>query len=395
MPTGHPPELTCAVVTDPARLEALRPDWRALLGRSACDGPMLGPTWLTAWWRVFGPLQGRRLRLALFHDGGRLVGLAPLLTRAHWYQPGIPFRRLEPLGAGERGEDTICSDYLSVVAERGAERRVAARLAAALAAGALGGWDELVLPAMDGLGEMPGLLAEAFRGAGLGAAVTVTGSAPFAVLPATWGAYLEGLGKKGRYAVLRGLRDFERWAGGPGRLERATSPAELARGTDVLIDLHQRRWRAAGQPGRFAVPRFRQFHEAVLPQLLADGALELAWLCARGEPVAAQYNLVWGDKVYFYQCGRRADLPGHVRPGAVLLAHLIRAAIEAGRREFDFLAGEALYKSRLASATRPVVQVRAARPSWREQARRLAEYGRGWARQVRRAARGSGPASPP
>jgi CelD/BcsL family acetyltransferase involved in cellulose biosynthesis len=391
MGNGHPLELTCAVVTDPARLEALRPDWLALLGRSAADGPMLGPTWLTTWWRVFGPLQGRRLCLALFHDGGRLVGLAPLLGRTHWYKPGIPFRRLEPLGSGEREEDSICSDYLNVIAERGAERPVAAALAAALAAGALRRWDELVIPLMDGLGEMPGMLVEACRAAGLSAERTVTGAAPYATLPSTWEDYLKGLGKKGRYAVLHGLRDFEEWAGGPARVERVTSAANLARGTSVLIDLHQRRWRSAGQPGRFAVPRFRQFHEAVWPRLLADGALELAWLVGRGEPVAAQYNLVWGGKVYFYQCGRRVDVPGHVRPGTVLLAQLIRGAIEAGRREFDFLNGEAQYKRRLAAATRPVVQVRVTRPSWRERARLLVQSGKRWVRRVRQAARASTP----
>jgi len=387
MGNGQAPELTCAVVTDPARLATLRPDWLALLRRSAADGPMLGPTWLTTWWRVFGPLQGRRLRLTLFHDGGRLVGLAPLLGRAHWYKPGLPFRRLEPLGSGEREEDSICSDYLNVIAERGAERRVAAALAAALAAGALGPWDELVLPLMDGLDEMPGLLVEACRSAGLSAERTVTGAAPYAPLPSTWEGYLKGLGKKGRYAVLRCLRDFETWAGGPTRVERVRSAADLERGTAVLIDLHQRRWQSAGQPGRFAVPRFRQFHEAVLPRLLAEGALELAWLVARGEPVAAQYNLVWGDKVYFYQCGRRVDVPDQVRPGTVLLALLIRGAIEAGRREFDFLDGEALYKRRLAAATRPVVRVRVARPSWREQIRLLVQSGKRWARRVRPPAR--------
>jgi CelD/BcsL family acetyltransferase involved in cellulose biosynthesis len=139
--------------------------------------------------------------------------------------------------------------------------------------------------------------------------------------------------------------------------------------------------------GRFAVPRFRQFHEAVLPRLLEEGALELAWLVARGEPVAAQYNLVWADKVYFYQCGRRPDLPAGVRPGTVLLSELIRGAIEAGRREFDFLNGDAPYKRQFAAAARPVVGVRAARPGWRERALAALNRGKRWLRRVRRAAR--------
>jgi hypothetical protein len=48
----------------------------------------------------------------------------------------------------------------------------------------------------------------------------------------------------------------------------------------------------------------------------------------------------------------------------------IRRAIEAGRREFDLLADEAFYKLQLTPRSRPLVQVRAARPSLVEWTRR-------------------------
>jgi hypothetical protein len=50
-------------------------------------------------------------------------------------------------------------------------------------------------------------------------------------------------------------------------------------------------------------------------------------------------------------------------------AYLIKAAIEDGMREYDFLAGASQYKMSLALATRPLVQLRAVRPSLRETAR--------------------------
>ena len=70
-----------SVVTDPASLEGLRPAWLDLLSRSDANGIMLTPMWLVPWWHVWGPLQRRELRLVLFHNGERLVGLAPLLRR--------------------------------------------------------------------------------------------------------------------------------------------------------------------------------------------------------------------------------------------------------------------------------------------------------------------------
>jgi CelD/BcsL family acetyltransferase involved in cellulose biosynthesis len=139
--------------------------------------------------------------------------------------------------------------------------------------------------------------------------------------------------------------------------------------------LHGERWAAAGKTGALSAARFAAFHNAVLPELLRAGALKLLWLTVRGQPVAAVHNIVWDRKVLFYQSGRQPDVPRGVRPGIVLHAHAIRAAIAAGHREYDFLGGESQYKSQLASASRPLVQVRAVRPSLIEQARRLIDAG--------------------
>jgi CelD/BcsL family acetyltransferase involved in cellulose biosynthesis len=279
------------------------------------------------------------------------------------------------LGSGERESQAICSDYLNVLAERGAEPAVAEAFARATAEGAAGPWDELVLPTMDGQGAMPTLLANAFRRLGFDAHLTVTGEAPYIELPSTWDDYLKGLTKKHRYAVVRSLRDFGTWAGSDSRLERVASLADLQRGKSVLVALHRQRWEGSGQAGTFRSPRFLAFHEIAMPALLQEGALELLWLTVRGQPVAAMYDVVWNDKVYFYQSGRRTDLPSHVRPGGVLLAYAIRAAIEAGRREFDFLNGASLYKTQLATGRRPLVQLRVARRCLAERLRSTAEAG--------------------
>src|SRR5207249_1587193 len=99
--------------------------------------------------------------------------------------------------------------------------------------------------------------------------------------------------------------DFQKWSGGTAVFHRASTPAELEEGKRILVALHHERWAAEGLPGVFRKPQHCAFHDAVMPQLLADGTLELVWLTVRGEPVAAQYNLVGNGKVYYYQCGRK------------------------------------------------------------------------------------------
>lgn len=362
--------LSWSIVSSLRPLEELAGAWRELLARSGSDEPMLSPDWLLPWWREFGGLGGRELRVGVAHRGDTLVGLVPLLARWHWYALGIPFRRLELLGTGEAEQDEVCSEYLNVIAERGAEEELIAALAEALARGVFGSWDELVLGGMDGTSALPGQLAAELQRRGAPSSVEEVDAARFIPLPATWEAYLHGLPATSRYLVNRSLRDFEAWAGDGVERRAVTSRAELAEGRRVLLALHGSRW---GDEGAFASARFDAFHEAVMPALLDRGALDLSWICARGEPVAALYNLRWRGKVYSYQCGRRVDLPREIRPGIVMHAHAIRGAIAAGMREYDFLGGASQYKRKLAPATRPLVRLRAVRRGLRETARQVAE----------------------
>src|SRR5262245_39684910 len=157
------PPLRCTVLSDAAALAGQSAAWLDLLERSAANEPMLTPTWLLPWWRVYGAGGGRELRVGLFFDGDRLVGLAPLHARRYRHRFGIPFRRLEPLGSDVDEGDGVGSDYLGVVAARGAEARVAQALTTAIAAGGFGPWDEVVLPVLDGEGAWQALLTDAFR----------------------------------------------------------------------------------------------------------------------------------------------------------------------------------------------------------------------------------------
>lgn len=373
------------LVTEADAIEALAPAWRDLLARSGCDEPFLSPDWLLPWWRTFGPLDGRRGAVLCFEDAGRLVGLSAVSVRRHVYRPGVPFRRVELWGSGEREEDEVCSDYLNVVAEAGRESAIASAFVRALADWP-GRWDELVVPRMNGDHPMPRLLAEALTAAGAPAELRQSDEAPYVALPATWDAYLTQLSGEDRYLVRRTLRDFEKWAGGAAVVREAATTADLEEGKQALHALHHERWRGGGT---FRSAHFLRFHDQVMPPLLARGALRLLWLVVRGEPVAAAYNLRWAGREAFYQGGRKVDVPKGVRPGLALLLMAVRQAIEAGCREFDLLAGAARYKRQIAPSLRPLVELRAVRPGWREQARRLVEWGKAVVRSWRGAPPGA------
>ncbi|MEM9490767.1 MAG: GNAT family N-acetyltransferase, partial [Myxococcota bacterium] len=279
-------------------------EWSALLDRSSSNDPTLSPLWLEPWWQVFGPDDGRALRSITVDRGGRLIGLAPLLVRPYRHRGVVPVRRVELLGSGEAEEDEICSDYLNVIAEAGKEPLVARAVVRALIDGAIGSWDELCLDYLDRAAPMTGALIRQLERAGCRVEIAPRGQCLYTPLPNDWDTLLKQLSSDGRYLARRALRDLGKWAGDEIELVQAESTEDLARGRDILIDLHGQRWGAAGRPGGvFASTRFTAFHDRVMPALLERGALDLLWLVCKGEPVAAVYNVVWNGKVYFYQSG--------------------------------------------------------------------------------------------
>ncbi len=359
--------LSTVLITDSERLGALRPAWEKLLASSATSEPTLHPAWLLPWWDVFGKGGGRQLRSLAFYDGEQLVALAPLSTRLHRYRAAIPFRRLEALASGEDQADESCSDYLGLLIEKGREREVCEALAAGLGAGTWGAFDELIIPAMSGEAELPSMLERALQAQGWETKLQQTTVCPYIVLPATWDEYLGALKQNKRAQLRKSLRAFEAWAGGPPEIRRATNEQELQEEMRTLVALHGERWtgspKTEARDGVFSSRKFNAFHERATKELLAAGALDLGSMRVRGEPIAAFYNLRWNGKSYFYQSGRKLDVPDDVRVGVTMHAYLIRAAIEAGLREYDFLAGDSQYKMSLATATRPLVELRAVRPS--------------------------------
>jgi CelD/BcsL family acetyltransferase involved in cellulose biosynthesis len=376
------------VATRIERLAEVAEDWVGLLSRCHESHPTLSPHWLLAWWSVFGnDGTGRELRTALFWDGARLVGVVPLLSRRVRVNLIFPRRRLELLASGEDERDEICSDYIGAVADPAFERAVAAALAGALVDGALGPWDELVMPSMDASRAAPSLLAEALSSR-VKVSIRPSGSCPYISLPDSWDAYLGALGGSSRRLVRRSLRDLEEWAGDSLAVRCAETEAELERGRQVLESLHAQRWNATGGPSLFDSHRFRAFHERVMPDLFGRGELELWWLEVRGEPVAALYNVVHAGKVYVYQGGRRMDLPKRVRAGIALHAYAIRRSIEKGRREYDFLAGSARYKLDLATGARQLCTLRAWANDGTRRLDAVAEYASSLARGFRVQVRG-------
>jgi CelD/BcsL family acetyltransferase involved in cellulose biosynthesis len=302
-------------------LEAIGPDaWDALHAGSRLRSPFLAWTWQRHWVAVFG--EGRRLELRRVVDGtGRLVALLPLVetTPGRWLLAG--------------GSDV--SDYLDLIALRDREEEAWGALLGARSADR-SVWELHAVPAgSPTVTALPALAAAV----GLAVQSPVEERCPILDLPASWDAFLASLSGKHRHELTRKIRRFEREAPA-GRVAWADTGADVTARLDDFLALHRR---SREGKAKFMDARMERFFRRVIPALASRGGARLAFLEVPEGPIAAFVTLEWDGTVGLYNSGflpERAALS----PGLVLLAHVVRDAIERGRRRFDFLRGEERYK---------------------------------------------------
>lgn len=151
--------------------------------------------------------------------------------------------------------------------------------------------------------------------------------------------------------------------------------AQDAAGADAimseLIELHQRRWTEAGDPGSFSAPRFEAFHRALAAELVPAGKVGLVRVHRGEETVGCLYGHIDGDRLCFYQGGLQRYDDNRLRAGVAAHVTFMRACRERGLRSYDFLAPAARYKEELASREEQLTWIEVRRSSnWRLRARR-------------------------
>ncbi len=335
-------------------LAAYADDW----DRLAAGVPFRSWAWASTWWRCYGPEPHTidpRVQpqvLGVFDCNDRLVGLGP------WYLEHAPARGrvLRMLGSGE-----VCSDYLSVLCEPGLEQPVAAALAERLCRDAAEEgndpvcWDRLELSGIDAEDQAAGSLVEQLGARGCEVCRRPTPHCWRIALPESWEEYLGRLSKRRRRQFRHLVSDY--LESGRVTAHFVQRVDELPRAMDILVDLHQRRRRALGEPGCFASPRFERFLREAGDRLLGAGQLQLVWLELDGKtPLAAEFDLLGRGVVYGYQSGVDPEAMEH-EPGNLLMIVLLRWAIGQGYRGYDLLRGDEPYKALMRAEPRPAMAV--------------------------------------
>ncbi|HYM83643.1 MAG TPA: GNAT family N-acetyltransferase [Candidatus Dormibacteraeota bacterium] len=376
------PEQDAAVEGDASRAPATRPrtlraerrpfadidrsTWDALAARNPWATPFSAWAFHRAWWDGYGANAHDDTLVVIDIDAASdapPVAIAPFMHR-HELEPedvasrtamrGDRGAHLTPVPATAKAVFMGASyhaDYATILASPAEMPAVAeavvARLAdpAALAEPSPIPWDVVDLRRLRCGDSAADDLAAAFGAREMTAGWTVNiereDVCPIATLPegGDFEVYLSTLGKKERHEIRRKLRRAQ--AIGPVRLVRSPDPlADL----EAFIDLHQRRW---GEEGLFrnnaGGEQSRGFFRRQFELFGPDGPLVLSFLWVGVRRIAASVHFDDGESIYYYNAGVDPDAR-ELSPGVLLVAELIRGALELGRRRLDFCRGDEAYK---------------------------------------------------
>jgi CelD/BcsL family acetyltransferase involved in cellulose biosynthesis len=311
--------LETEIITHPAALAALVPQWRRFWRDHVQATPFQSPDWLLPWWDLFAP---GTLRVIAIRREGRLCGIAPL-----YRETGRFGARLLPIGIA-------LSDYVDVLLDPACEAEAAAALSDAMFA--MDDIDAVEFGELAPDAQALALPAET----GWEALVTMASCCPVLTLPGS----MEKLADHVPPSRLRHLHTARRRAARRGECIIIQGDPDNADALlSELVRLHGRRWRATGEPGLFEDPRVAQFHAAALPRLVADNIARLYGLSIGDTMAGVYYGFHHRGRAYAYLCGHDPDFRFE-SPGAILIGHAIGQAMAEGAGEFHFLRGQEAYK---------------------------------------------------
>jgi CelD/BcsL family acetyltransferase involved in cellulose biosynthesis len=311
-------------------------EWDDLLARTEKPLLFMRYVYQSVWWRHLGNDQLRLI--AIRTDEGKLVGLAPLYLKTD----GAGQRQLTFVGCVD------VSDYLDLLVDKDYVAAVHEALLDCLADKELA-WDKLYLCSLPHDSLTHSRLAEAARRRGWRLEIKQQDICPVITLADDWESYLAGVNKKQRHEIRRKIRKIETEA--ETRWYVVSSEAEIEKAMADFIRLHQK---STQDKEEFWSEALVAFFRALALELARCGWLKLYFIEVNGAQAAAMLCFDYYDEFLLYNSGYDPEQFAHLSPGNVLTAYTIQHAIELGRKRYDFLRGDEVYKFRFGAEPEPV-----------------------------------------
>ncbi|MEM1293989.1 MAG: GNAT family N-acetyltransferase [Verrucomicrobiota bacterium] len=341
------------LISDEPQFSELEPIWNALLASSG--GNSVFQTWeyIQQWRQTCGQNFDLRILVARDSESKAIRGIAPFMAGKGHTRARSQVRHLSFLGQLSES----ASDYGDFLIEPGFEELVVREFARYVVQEMADDWSLLYLPVSRADSSTISGFVENLKDFGVRPRLIHHRPAPFVELPADWDTFLKSKSRNMRKKIKRSMSKLEEKY--ETRLLTAGEDLPLEEGLEKLIELNQMRWGEEAQS--FHTPEFTEFHQRLASEFATKGWLSLRFLVLDGEFAAAQYDFVYGNKAWGFQAGWNPKF-AEDKVSRALISYSLRDFIAAGLTEYDFLAGDAEYKTHWASVNREVFDLEIANP---------------------------------
>jgi CelD/BcsL family acetyltransferase involved in cellulose biosynthesis len=328
---------------DTSVFEELKSEWNELVHRSHADTVFSTVEWQRNWWNAYEPGE---LWVVTARDGdNRLIGIGS------WF--------IETKSDGERVVRGIgcvdVTDYVDCIVDRDCTDQVFGCLAEHLKQNS-DRYDRINFCNLPHYSPTPTQFPTFLERLGFDVEIEQQEVCPVIELPDDWEGYLNLLDKKNRHELRRKMRR----SGADGEIDWYIVNESHNLEEQLALFLRLMAESAKYKAEFLQNPQHVAFFNSVMPEMYANGWLQLVFLTIDGEHAAAYLNFDYNKHILVYNSGLSRDFV-NASPGILLLAHNIRYAIENGYEVFDFLRGNEEYKYRMGGKDTAVYMLKARR----------------------------------
>jgi CelD/BcsL family acetyltransferase involved in cellulose biosynthesis len=290
------------------------------------------PIWLKTWWDVFGSRKGPDILAG--YCQGKLIGIAPL---------GVTGRTAAFIGGGN-----VC-DYQDIILTSDNHQ---AFFAAVLSYLKTNGVRSLELDALRH--DSVSLTGFSNTAEQMGYAVICDQVAIGyeTALPRSWESYLYMLGGKQRHEIRRKLRRLDE--AGNVRHRVVERPDEIPENMETFLSLFST---SRADKSEFMTEQMASFFLLLARRTAERGFLRLSFLEIDEVPAAAVMCFDYQHTIFLYNSGYNRRFR-HLSVGLLSKVYSIKDSIERGRRRYDLLKGNEVYKKRLGGTPVPLYRLR-------------------------------------
>lgn len=323
-------------------MQYLKERWNDLLVQSTFPNIFLTWEWITTWWKWFG--QNGKLRLLEVFEGERMVAIIPLYEGSISVLPGIKMSALRFIGDG----GPVYPDYLGPIIS--ADDVPLMDSIAGLLVTIIGEKVSVIWLSSMLLDSSPNQsLVDQYKKK-FTTEITDEEVCPSISLPKDYETFLSKLHRRRRESVRRQLRKAKKKFNI--RIERCDTSKSVNTVFDQLRAIYKKSFRGQEDLNScFNRDDYFEFHQEIAKSFADKKWLRLYLLWFDDTPVAFVYGYMFNNIYWYYQTSydqayRKSGA------GSVAIQLVIKAVIEEGAKEFDFLRGDEEYKFHFANNQR-------------------------------------------